>query len=447
MESFVAQFFLRFLISFLNWVLSLWWFWVFIFLAVVARRLWLLYVQEYYRRNAFKWVLLEVRIPREIVRTPRAMEQVFMAMHAVRNTADDLREVYWDGEVTMWFCCEAISFGGEIHFYLRVPGPRKNHIEAALFSQYPDIEITEVQDYIDRLPKTVSEIFASGYRIFGNELILDKPAFYPITTFVDFEAVQEEKELDPVSNLIETLSRIGPNDHLWLQILLRPKAGKNIKKFVDETDKEVERLKEKTGKRQIFSPQFGQMIMIDRAPGEVELLKAVDRKADKPAFDVVIRYLYIAPKETFTASFGRRNILSSLNQYASEWLNRFRHNTSAWTIAKLWAFPYLFPGTRARARAERLYRYYRRRRMYALDWMTALFDIRLFDWGFRPRRFSNVVLNVEELATLFHPPTAAVLTGPLIKRVEARKIGPPAGLPIYGEGEDAGEFFVNSLKK
>ena len=73
--------------------------------------------------------------------------------------------------------------------------------------------------------------------------------------------------------------------------------------------------------------------------------------------------------------------------------------------------------------------------MYKEAFMATLFDLRLFNWGFRPKRFSDMVLNVEELATIFHPPTFIVLTGPLIKRVEARKIGPPAGLPIYGEGE------------
>ena len=280
------------------WILSLWWLWLFIALFLLARSLWLEYVQEHYKRS-MKWTMIELRIPREVRKTPRAMEQVFLAIHAVRNSADDFQEIYWDGEVTMWFVCEAVSFGGEVHFYMRIPEVRRNHIEAAIYAQYTDIECVVVDDYIDRLPPTVREIKKAGYNLFGNELILQKPATYPLTSFVEFESMQTEKELDPVSTLLETLSRIKPQEHLWLQILLRPKVGNAIIQFVREGENELERLKEKTGKRQIFSPQFGQMVMIDRAPGEVELLKAVDRKTDKPVFDVVVRYVYISPKEMF----------------------------------------------------------------------------------------------------------------------------------------------------
>ena len=74
--------------------------------------------------------------------------------------------------------------------------------------------------------------------------------------------------------------------------------------------------------------------------------------------------------------------------------------------------------------------------MYQETFGMTVLDMKLFNWGWRPRRFSNMVLNTEELATIYHPPTYIVLTGPLIKRVEARKTGPPAGLPIYGEGSE-----------
>ena len=49
-------------------------------------------------------------------------------------------------------------------------------------------------------------------------------------------------------------------------------------------------------------------------------------------------------------------------------------------------------------------------------------------------------MNVEGIATLFHPPTAVVLTAPHVKRVESRKVGPPAGLPIFGEEEELEKY-------
>ncbi|MDP3784798.1 MAG: hypothetical protein Q8R12_01845, partial [bacterium] len=44
------------------------------------------------------------------------------------------------------------------------------------------------------------------------------------------------------------------------------------------------------------------------------------------------------------------------------------------------------------------------------------------------------LLNTEELATLWHLPTAAVITQPILQRIEAKKMGPPPGLPIFKEG-------------
>ena len=106
-------------------------------------------------------------------------------------------------------------------------------------------------------------------------------------------------------------------------------------------------------------------------------------------------------------------------------------------MSKVWYFPYIFPKLRGYWRKVRMYNNYRDRKMYQESFAMTLLQAKLFNWGLRPRRFSNMVLNVEELATIFHPPTYIVLTGPLIKREESKKMGPPAGLPIYGEaGEE-----------
>lgn len=416
-------------------VRDFWPLWLFVVLIFIVPQFWLAYVQEYYKRS-IKWVVFELRIPREVRKTPKAMEQVFMALHAVKNSASDVQEKWWDGEVTMWFSCEAVSFGGEVHLYMRVPEVRRNHVEAALYSQYPEIEVKEVEDYINRFPRTWNEWEDKGYKLFGNELILAKPRVFPILTYMDFEAVAEEKELDPVAALLETLSRIKPTEHIWVQILVRPLYDQHhptITEFMEEGEKAVEEIKEKTGKRRMFSPQFGEFIMIDRSPGELEHMKAIERKVTKPAFSVIIRYMYMSPAETFASSFGRRSILLVMNQYASEWINKFRHNVHAWTLSKIWYYPYIFPKLRGYWRKVRMYQNYCGRKMYQENFAMTLLQAKLFNWGFRPRRFSNMILNVEELATIYHPPTYIVLTGPLIKREESKKMGPPAGLPIFGE--------------
>ncbi|KKW18163.1 MAG: hypothetical protein UY60_C0019G0005 [Parcubacteria group bacterium GW2011_GWB1_50_9] len=423
------------------WLISLWWLYIFVGLVLLLPNMWLTYVQECFKRSV-KWTLLEIRIPREHIKPPRAMEQVFMTMHAIRNSASDLRENWWDGEVPLWFSCEAVSFGGEVHLYIRTPEVRKNHIEASFYASYPDIEIIEVKDYIDRLPPTFDELTRADYRMFGNELILKNKDVYPIMTYEDFEVAVKEKEVDPVAALLETLRRIKPQEHLWMQILVRPKVEQDIGfrsedqigDWHKEGEKEIEHIKEITGKRKIMSPTLGEFIMMDRSPGDVEMMKAIDRNISKPGFNVIIRYLYISPKEMFVSSFGRRSILMAMNQYASETFNKFGHNTAAWTLAKFWYWPHLFPKRRARAKSIRIYENYRKRAMYAETFVGDFMNMKFFNFGFKQKRKTKVSLNTEELATIFHLPTGQVVTGHLLKRSEAKKAGPPAELPIFGEG-------------
>ena len=418
-----------------------WWLWLFTVLLFLAARIWKAYIQEYYKKITNSWMLLEVRFPREITRTPRAMEQVFATVHAIKNSAADQEERWWDGEVPLWFSFEAVSFGGDVHFYLFIPTIRRNHIEAALYANYPDIELVETEDYINRLPENAVELYEKGYRMFGNELILgrsgkftNRPAVYPIRTYVDLEAPAEEKEVDPISSLIETLSRIKPQEYLWFQLLVRPKVDDEITDFVKEGEDEIEFIKGKA--RSTIDPDTGLTIFATPSPSEIEAMKAIQRKISKPAFECILRYMYFAPREVFSSSFGRRSILSAMNQYATEAYNKFGHNFYVWTLAKIWYKPFIFPQSRGAARRASLYKRYRERDMLPDSVMEAILKMRLFHWGFRPWIYSNLVLNTEELATIYHPPTILVLTGPLLKRVEARRVGPPAGLPIYGAEDE-----------
>lgn len=418
-----------------TFMLQFWWLILFVVLSLIAPSLWLSYVQTYYKKsNAY--TLVELHLPREVKRSPRAMEQVFTAIHGIKNSPANFEEKWWQGEVPLWFSCEIVSFGGELHFYMHIPAKHRNMIEAALYAHYPDIEVSEVaEDYIHRMPATWAEVERAGYNIFGNELILDrkKNDYYPIRTYEDFEEQVEEKQLDPIAAVLETLVKIKPQEHLWLQIIIRPLVDDTWKMKGEEVVKE---LKEKVGRRQIMTA-FGEMVMVDRSPGELEVMKAVDKKLEKPGFQTIIRYIYISPKNIYNANFGQRGLFTAMNQYMSEQLNKFSHNVKAWTRASFWYQPYIFPARRAWARKERIYDAFRRRKMYGETTTSALFDIKFFHFGFAAREWGQIVLNTAELATLFHLPTFAVLTGPVVKRVEARKVGPPAGLPIYGvEGEE-----------
>lgn len=407
--------------------LSLWWLWLFLVLSSLAYSLWMTYIQEHFRRS-IPWVMYEMKIPREVRKSPRAMEQVFMTVHAIRNSPSNLKEWYWEGEVVMWFSFEIVSHESEIHFYIRVPARHKDIVRSSFYAHYPEIEFEEVsEDYINRFPKKLKDLKAIDYRIFGNELVLEKPDAYPIRTYMDFEDNEEERQLDPIGTLLELLNKYKPGENVWIQILVRP-TDDSWKKT---SEKLVEEIRDATGRTQVET-KTGNLVWVERTPGQLDVLKAIERCIAKPGFDTLLRYIYIAKRDVYDEGFGRRGVLQAFNQYASESLNKFGHNILVWTRISPWRYPFLFAKSRRADRENRIWENYRRRHMHDERFMGRLLEFKFFHWGLTPERQRNV-LNVEEMATIYHPPTNVVVTGPLIKRVEAKKTGPPAGLPIYGE--------------
>ena len=422
--------------SFSAWFWSFWWLWVFLALVLIAPQVWLAYVQEYFRRS-IPYVVLELRLPREVRKSPRAMEQVFTNIHSLKNSQDNFQEKWYDGEVPNTFSFEMASFGGEIHFFVRVPQRHKKIIEAGFYSQYQDIEITEVPDYVSRFPSTYRGIDEKGYNIFGNELVLSKEDVYPIRTYVDYEAVDEIKEVDPISGILEVLAAIKPQEELWLQLVCQPRVDDQIPEWVKKGETVVDDIKGKS--QQKVNPVTGEVLFRFPSPGETEAMKAIDRTISKPAFFTVIRYIYFSPKEIFSSNFGQRGLFAAFNHYATETFNKFRYNVTVWTRANIWYWPHLFPKHRNRVRKERVVARYRRRAVYDDIFFAQLLDLNVFDWGlgtYNNARYKRITLNTEELATLYHPPTYLVLTGPMTKRVESRRMGPPAGMEIYGSEED-----------
>src|SRR3989338_10054761 len=167
----------------LQWAITLV---VLIALFIIFRQAWLFSRTSLYK-NAIEWTLLEIKIPREVQQTPKAMEQFFMNLHGLRNAPVNFLEKYIDGEVTLWWSLEIVSFGGEVHFYIRTPSKYKKMTAAGIYAQYPNAEVVEVPDYLNDMPKTTIDIYKQGNNFFGGEFVLTKEDFYPITTYKEFE--------------------------------------------------------------------------------------------------------------------------------------------------------------------------------------------------------------------------------------------------------------------
>lgn len=422
---------LEWLEALIQFLKATWWFWFFFPIFWLAHDLWLFWRQELFKEDiAFE--IREMVIPRLHERTPKSMEQVLRAIHSLTNAAGNPQERYWDGEVTRWYSFEIASFAGELHFYVRYYKKQRELIEAAFFAHYPDVELIDVPDYMEHLPKSMKEIYAEGRDLWGTELKLTREEAYPIVSYKGFtDEVEEERRVDPVASIIEVLSKCTSGQFAGVQI--------NIAGIGDSWRKEweplVEELKAKSSRKAIS--EEGESGITTRTPGETDAIRAVEDNLSKPAFNVIIRYIYISPLETYYDSFPRRGLRGAFQQYNSLGLNGFADNTKASTKTDIWSSPYLFPKQRVEGRKRRILYNFLHREMPPESRFGRFLTSHYMSMNFGSK---TIKLNVESLATIFHPPTAVVLTGPHMPRRESRRTGPPSGLPIFGEEGEIEKF-------
>lgn len=431
-----------------------WWLILYIILKPIATSFWLFWRRERFAFNT-PYVIFELNIPREINKSPKAMEQIFTTIHTLRNAPQNFKTKYLDGEITRSFGLEIVSFGGQVHFYMRVPQVSKSVVESAIFSYYPDIEVQEVPDYVDRLPVDLTDATDKSLTVWGNEYMLAREAAYPIKTYPEFESPEEENQYDPISSLLEVMGKIRPGEIGCMQYVIIPRDAK----WRDEWAELVGKLKEKkssavaqTGLRVEFPGGGPLPVFVSksetakdqpaplpaiRSPGETKVLEAIENNLSKPAFDVALRVLYCGPTGNSNEGAFGSGISGALNQYQSLSLNSFRPNPKMMTRTAAWISPYIFPLTRLKYRRERIIFNYRRREIPQDTGAGKFITSYLFNWNIHSRMMT---LNTESLATLFHPPTHLVLTAPHIQRVESRKSGPPAGLAVFGEDSAIEKF-------
>ena len=198
------------------------------FLIFITWQTWLDYAQALFIQK-MDWVLLEIRIPKEITKPPQAMEIVL----EIFNQSNDgtFIERWWQGFVRQWFSLEIASIGGNIHFYVRTIKKFKNAIESQIYSQYSDAEVFEVPDYTLDVPYAQH---GGDWNLWATNFKLDKDDFYPIKTYVDYEldksSTKEEFKVDPLTPVLELLGSIGPEEQVWMQILLMASKKDLIKR-------------------------------------------------------------------------------------------------------------------------------------------------------------------------------------------------------------------------
>ena len=105
-----------------------WWVILPVGLFFIWNEFWLWGKNRIFRKN-MKWMIVEIKIPRNIEKTPKAMESVFSALHAIRFKTPDFEDRYFRGEEPMWFSCELVGYAGGVHFFIRFPALARNLVE------------------------------------------------------------------------------------------------------------------------------------------------------------------------------------------------------------------------------------------------------------------------------------------------------------------------------
>jgi hypothetical protein len=412
-----------------------------IVLGRIAWRLWVHYVQQDFI-SGIDFVLLEIVPPREVLRSPKAMELFFTnALYHFSNKGG--REEFWQGAVWFWFSLEIASIDGQVHFYIRTPTRVRDLIETQMYAQYPQAQVKAVEDYTLAVDEISPE---SEWNAWGCELKLVKNEVFPVKTYVDFgldKDPKEEYKVDPISPIIEFFGSLQKGEQAWMQIVVTPskKAYKTpgtwfgTHDWVAEARVQMDKFLEPYTKYNESKIHPGTFTKEIRSPDFLKnVLTGMSAKTAKIGFDTGIRVMYVAKKEVYNLN-NRRNIRLIWRQFARPDCNEFDRVNSTQGDAFNSSF-FGLSSKQVMILAERMLHEYRERGFFHLPLRHVINNHtlpkpillvvkRFFLPYFHPPTF---VLNVEELATLWHFP-GQILKVPTLERIESKEAAPPTNLP------------------
>jgi hypothetical protein len=396
------------------------------------------WIWKNWRQNLYqakrRFVFLAVDIPKtsedEPSQSPLAVENIFAHLDGAHGT-DTLWEKYWGGKTQDYFSLEIVSIEGYIQFVIRTRDKYRDLVEAAIYAQYPHAEITEVVDYTQFAPKKFPD---PEWELFGTEWINVKPEAYPLRTYHDFEDPATKEFKDPMAAMLETMSKMGKGEQIWFQIIVTPttqkdwvqKGEKLVKKligvkveakktWVDKAfdlpgaiatpalqqifSSEEEGVKKKEDKKEASLMQY-------LSPGTKTLVEEIEEKISKIGFKTKIRMIYLGKKEIFKKTRAAHPMIGAMKQ-----MNTMDGQSLKPEYKKVGtAAHYILVKKRLQWKQNKILRAYKGRS-----------NSRGLGEGF--------VLNIEELATLWHFP-AAWIKAPSVKTVESKRGVPPVNLPL-----------------
>ncbi|MFH1284221.1 MAG: DUF87 domain-containing protein [Candidatus Peregrinibacteria bacterium] len=372
------------------------------------------------RKYNEKYTVLTVRVAKENELGPIVAEQIFATLHGIQTKFGLWQRLKGYSGDNVSF--EIASMKRSIKFCVAFPESLRNLVEGQIYAQYPDVEIEDCADY-SRDAKYIENAV-------GTELDFIDSDVFPIKRYSQFEDKLSKLAADPIAGITSSLVKFDdPEDQAWVQIVVTPLPDKwriVLTKCVRILNKgvfaNIEFLKKayarafstrKIWLKIVFFPLYiifffqGLMIRakIDMSRAgtggsssdslEEQTSRAHERESDidaavdkvvRPLFDTTIRIVYVPKtKDVQKAKVKLREIVGSFKQFNFPHLNGFDMNDFR----------------------------------YGRDVVIA----------YKKRIIKNgLVMNNEELATIYHFPNLLVKT-PTLYWVQSKKLEPPSDLP------------------
>ena len=344
-------------------------------------------------------VLLVLEIPRTNDKQELAAEQLFASLHGILR---DNKELRLSGGQQEHISFEIASVNGQIRFYVWVPKTLQSFVEGQIYSQYPTVQIHQAnEDYTEH--ERDHEV------AYSTELTLTTDEFLPIRTFQNFE-------VDPLAGVTGTLAKLETTgEELWIQVLARPIPDD----WQHAADRYINNIKSGRGLSlpglggsmqwivgilgALWQPPeqgAGQSTTVELSDRDKTRISEAEKKATKLGYEVKIRLVYMGESNT-NAKLRMQALVGTFKQFNSTNLNGFRAVKGAF--------------------GKEFLEKYRKRAFYG----------------------DGFILNIEELASVFHLPHTNVET-PNIVWASAKTAEPPSKLPVL-TGNDANDDQISAF--
>jgi hypothetical protein len=269
---------------------------------------------------------------------------------------------------------------------------------------------------------------------------LTRDSYLPTKTYLHFEETQEEKRLDPIAAITEAMSNLKEGEMIWLQFLISPLGGDAFDAWKKDGEAKIAEIVGRGSQNKKGGPlttlwdwvrnflrapvelptwpgstkDETAKIVKFLSPDEQDMVKAINNKISQLSFEAMIRFIYIDRRDSFTP-FNIAAVKGAFFQFNTQNLNAFKFGKAITHFDSVLA--------RIIPKYKELRLFFKKRKIFDA------YKERKFGKYNKTRDEKFPVFNIEELATIYHVP-AIMVEAPKLRRLEAKKGEPPAGLPI-----------------